>query len=246
MRLREFRKFPGVALDWLYPPVCAVCEDVQSGGRMLCGDCDASLPRLSEPFCRRCGEHFEGRIDDAFVCPNCSDLRFSFEFARPAMMLDERTRGMIHALKYGRKIHLADELGRLAAGAFCDERLAVALEEKWPLVPVPLHRSRLAWRHFNQAEEIGRSISKRTGLRMLEGLSRVRATSAQTRLSRSQRLENLKGAFAVTKAAERWPSKAGVVLVDDVLTTGSTIEACAKALRKAGFAKVVAVAVMRG
>jgi competence protein ComFC len=250
MRWLELRNWPavlaGTALDWLYPPVCAVCEEVQSGGRMLCEGCGPLLPRLVEPFCRKCGEHFDGRLDEAFVCPNCGDLKFAFEFARPAMMLDERTRGMIHRLKYGRGIHLADELGKLAAEAFLDERLAMALREKWPLVPVPLHRSRRAWRHFNQAEEIAMSVSRRTGLPLLDALKRTRATTTQTSLSRAKRLENLRGAFAIRRVGDNWAAKNGAILVDDVLTTGSTLDACARVLRKSGFRTVVAIAVMRG
>lgn len=203
---------------------------------------------MAAPFCDRCGEAFPGQIDDTFVCPNCSSLKLSFELARPALVRDERTLDMIHRLKYGREIHLAPELGRLAAEAFADPRLQIALEQKWPLVPVPLHRSRLRERHFNQAEEIGRSISPLTGLLVLDALKRLRDTGHQTSLSRAQRLENLRGAFAVTPAGSRWIGKAhaGAILVDDVFTTGSTLNECAKVLRKAGFRQVVAVTVMRG
>lgn len=234
------------ALDLLYPSRCAVCDEVQRRGRTLCEPCDADLPRLAAPFCSRCGEHFEGRIDDDFTCPNCSNLSFGFEFARPAMMLDDRTRNMIHRLKYGRAIYLAKELGRLAHGAFEDERLAVAVEGRWPLVPVPLHRSRQAWRHFNQAREIARSVGKLAGLPVVDALTRVRKTETQTHLTRNQRLENLRGVFAASRKGERWPQKEGAVLIDDVLTTGSTVDACAKALRKAGFKRVFVVTVMRG
>ena len=79
---RRLAVVSGMALDWLYPSVCAVCEEVQQQGRTLCAACDAELPRLRAPFCSRCGEHFEGRIDDDFTCPNCSKLKFAFEFAR--------------------------------------------------------------------------------------------------------------------------------------------------------------------
>ena len=243
---RRLAVVSGMALDWLYPSVCAVCEEVQPQGRTLCAACDAELPRLRAPFCSRCGEHFEGRIDDDFTCPNCSKLKFAFEFARPAMMLDERTRTMIHQLKYGRGIHLAAGLGRLASGALEDDRFALALEEKWPLVPVPLHRSRQAWRHFNQAMEIAKPLGKIVGLPVLDGLKRVRATETQTHLTRKQRLENLRGVFAVSRGGERWPRKQGAILVDDVLTTGSTADACAKALRKAGYQRIFVVTVMRG
>jgi ComF family protein len=170
------------------------------------------------------------------------------EFARPAMVRDERTLEIIHRLKYGRELHLAKELGRLAAGAFDDPRLEQALAENWPLVPVPLHRKRLQHRHFNQAEEISRVLAAHTNLPVIGALRRIRATEHQTALTRSQRLENLRGAFVITSAGRRWieQSPAGAVLVDDVLTTGSTVDECAKILRRAGFQKICAVTVMRG
>ena len=250
MAVPDWRRQPsrwfGCVLDWLYPSVCAVCDGVQRGGRSLCVACDADLPRLVPPFCSRCGEHFEGSIDGEFTCPNCSTLRFSFEFARPAMMLDDRTRAMIHRLKYGRGIHLAAELGRLAAEGLEDPRFRKAVEEKWPLVPVPLHSRRQAWRHFNQAEEIARAVGKISGLPVVRALKRVRMTEAQTHLTRAQRLKNLRGAFQARNAAKNRARKEGAILVDDVFTTGSTVDACAKALRKAGFRSVLVLTVMRG
>ena len=236
------------SLDFLYPPACAICRTGLTDGRALCDGCDSDLPRVARPFCQSCGEPFQGRIDGAFACPNCSHLKFSFEFARPAMVRDKRTLEMIHRLKYARELHLAKDLGRLAAEAFADARLAPALAENWPLVPVPLHRRRFQHRHFNQAAEIARELSALGGLPVVQALRRIRATGHQTALTRSQRLENLRGAFQVTRAGKRFLAEkpAGVVLIDDVLTTGSTVDECAKTLRKAGFQRVFVVTVMRG
>jgi len=236
------------ALDLLYPPECAVCGNGLTHGRALCGGCGDDLPRLIEPFCQSCGEMFPGKIDGDFDCPNCSDLVFSFEFARPALVRDDRTLDLIHRLKYGREIQLAVELGTLACEAFADPRLAPALDGKWPLVPVPLHHKRLRRRHFNQAEEISLVLAKHTGLPVLKALRRTRSTDTQTLLNRKQRMENLRGAFQVTRRGRGWigNSPDGAVLIDDVLTTGSTVNECAKTLRKAGFHKVFVVTVMRG
>jgi ComF family protein len=246
--LHSWRRAAARALDWLYPPVCGVCEESLTHGRALCEGCDHDLPRLAEPFCESCGEMFDGKIERSFACPNCKNLSFSFEFARPAMVRDDRTLDLIHRLKYNREIHLAAELGRLASESFADPRLAPALEDGWPLVPVPLHRRRQQWRHFNQAEEIARALSLHTGLPMLHALRRTRRTDTQTQLSRKQRMENLRGAFALTRLGRRWlaSKNVGAVLVDDVFTTGSTVHECAKVLRKAGFRRVVVVTVMRG
>lgn len=236
------------ALDLLYPASCAVCQTSLSNGRALCESCDADLPRLVEPFCKSCGEAFDGQIDGEFSCPNCSHLKFSFAFARPAMVRDDRTLEMIHRLKYGRELHLAKDLGRLASESFADPRLAPALDGKWPLVPVPLHRRRFQHRYFNQAEEIARVLSVHTNLPVVKALARIRATGHQTALTRAQRLENLRGAFQVTRAGIRQISQMpdGVVLVDDVLTTGSTVDECAKTLRRAGIQQVFIITVMRG
>lgn len=235
-------------MDLFYPPICAVCEKILTDGRALCDECAADLPRLTAPFCQTCGEPFPGQIDGAFSCPNCRDLKLSFDFARPATSRDKRTLDMIHGLKYERQIHLARDLGGLAAEAFSDPRLTPALAGKWPLIPVPLHRHRFRNRHFNQAEEISREISHVTGLPILKALRRIRSTEHQTALTRAQRLENLRGAFAITRSGHRHISHSpvGAVLVDDVFTTGSTVDECAKTLRRAGMSHIVVVTIMRG
>jgi competence protein ComFC len=236
-------------LDLVYPGVCHRCGEGVPGDRSLCPACRDEVPSLREPFCRSCGEEFEGRIAGGFDCPNCRDLDFSFGFARPAVPNHPVVLQMIHDLKYGRRIEIAGELGRLAGRAFADDpRLAAALAEGWPLVPVPLHRRRRLWRYFNQAEEIARSLGRSTGLPLCPALQRVRSTSSQTRLSRAQRLKNLRGAFALSREGEAFAAAkpVGAVVVDDVFTTGATTDECARVLRRAGVQKVVVVTVMRG
>ena len=118
----------------------------------------------------------------------------------------------------------------------------------WPLVPVPLYWTRRQHRHFNQAAEIARLLGRRFGLPVCPALRRVRRTETQTHLTRHQRLANLKGAFEVARAGRALVDQGigGVVLVDDVFTTGATVHECARTLKKAGFQKVVVVTVMRG
>lgn len=245
---RGWRRIFSRALDLVYPPECALCGTGLEDGNALCDGCRDDLPRLTDPFCQTCGEAFDGQIRGPFSCPNCSDLSFSFEFARPAMIRDDRTLDLIHRLKYSREIHLARELGSLATEAFHDPRLEPALKDAWTLVPVPLHRSRLRHRHFNQAEEIARTLSARTGLPVVNALHRTRRTDTQTLLSRKQRMDNLRGAFSLNRHGNRWISNkpTGALIVDDVLTTGSTVHECAKTLRKAGLKHVAVITVMRG
>lgn len=238
-------------LDGLYPPICEICGSGLELGAALCEPCAASLPRIATPFCETCGESFEGLIDGPFDCPNCHEISFHFEFARAAMDRSEAMLQLVHRLKYGREIHLAGALGKLACEALEDRRFAMAVEQAWPLVPVPLHWSRQRKRQFNQAEEIVRAISNERGLPSQKLLKRVRRTVTQTRLSRRQRMENLKKAFALRKTFRGkylvdFLEAPGVILVDDVFTTGSTVDACSKVLRQAGVKRVQVLTVLRG
>ncbi len=243
-----WRLLASKALDFLYPPVCELCGEGLQNGQALCSGCAADLPRLRAPFCQSCGEAYEGEIHEEFSCPNCAKLKFSFSFARPALVRDGRTLELIHRLKYGRELHLAAALADLGREALGDPRFAPALLGKWPLVPVPLHYRRQQERHFNQAEELARALGMATGLPLLNALKRIRRTETQTLLSRKQRLANLRGAFSLTRGGSRWSEKfpEGAILVDDVLTTGSTVDECAKTLRRGGFKNVCVMTLMRG
>ncbi len=249
-RLHEpwWRRFSHRILDAIYPPSCELCEHPLQEGSYLCDLCRATLPRIVDPFCQTCGEMFEGNIQTDFVCPNCSKLAYDFRFARPVLLNSENARTLIHGLKYQRGIHLARDLARLAAEAFADPRLAQALRENWTLVPVPLHWRREQTRHYNQSQEIARHLSVLLGLPMVAALKRSRATPTQTHLNRKQRLQNLRGSIELSRAGKRWSRRdpAGVILIDDVFTTGATVQECARILAKNQHENIVVVTVMRG
>jgi competence protein ComFC len=218
-----------------------------SDNRWLCDACAGHLPRIAAPFCAICGEPFFGNIESTFSCPNCQNVQLAFDFARAALNGDsEDARALVHALKYRRGLHLGRDLAALMAEAFTDPRLAPAVREKWPLIPIPLHVKRLRHRHFNQADELARHLGGLLGLPVVRALRRARATPTQTRLSRKHRLENLAGAFTLAPAAAKLNSASRVILIDDVLTTGATSHECAKVLkRQAGVAQVAVVTLLR-
>jgi len=187
-------------------------------------------------------------LDGNVECPNCHGVKLGFKFARPALRRCNESMELVHRLKYGRRAHVARELGRIVSEVLEDTRLGKARVEGWPIVPVPLHRGRQYHRQFNQAAEIARAMSAVSGLPVCHALRRVKPTQTQTALHRKERFSNLKGAFDVTRAGRRLAESnpKGVILLDDVLTTGSTLGTCARVLRKAGCKLVVAVAVVRG
>lgn len=239
----HWRSLLGRTMDWFFPGVCRVCEEAVTGGGSVCDVCAGAMPPIVEPFCETCSEVFDGRIEGPFECPNCRDQSFAFEFARSGMKRSSTGMELVHQFKYGRRIELARDLAMLARRAFDDPRLEVAVKQRWPLVPVPLHWRRRGWRRFNQALEIASPLGRALDLPVIEVLRRTKATPTQTRLSRKERQKNLRGAFQLRREVGAWP---GAILVDDVFTTGSTVHECARVLTKGGVQKVVVVTVMRG
>ena len=166
----------------------------------------------------------------------------AFDCAVSAFLSRGIVREFIHRFKYERHFYLRHQLVEWLAASLDDERIRTARADF--LIPVPLHSARYREREFNQADELAMLLSKRSGWPVLRALQRTRYTTTQTRLDRHERMENLRGAFRVrqTKAV----SGRHLIVVDDVLTTGSTVDECARVLRKAGAASVRVMTVARG
>lgn len=244
-------------LDLFFPPRCEGCERPLPCGRergqgplkWLCQPCLGTLPRLVAPFCNTCGESYPGNITGAFRCGNCAPQTFHFDFAIAAYHADGLVRDLVHRFKYQRQLHLRGLLGHLLQQVLEDERLRNLPPETWRLVPVPLHPLRRWHREFNQSWELCRELSRLSAIPVVDALRRHRFTRAQARLSRNQRLQNLRNAFSVKPRHVNGGilSNAHVLLVDDVLTTGSTANECARVLRReAAVEKVVVISVARG
>lgn len=197
---------------------------------------------MEHPRCERCSEPFYGAIEPAFTCPNCGGRLLHLDCAVAAWLSRGIVRRCIHLFKYQRALYLRHELAAWAAAAFADPRIAG--EPADALVPVPLHRVREREREFNQADVLARLLGDRFGLPVQPFLERTRYTSTQTALHRDERMENLRGAFRVKQNAVVCDMR--LILVDDVLTTGSTLDECARELKAGGARSVRAVTVARG
>ncbi len=230
-------------LDLIYPRLCPGCDqpNAEPGPLRLCENCAKQLRRLPTPFCDICGEPFISGSQSGTTCRPCLDRTPDYDFARAPYFANDLARELIHAFKYGRQMHLSPLLAELLAEALQDRRFA--LDDNWLLVPVPLHSRRKRERHFNQAEELSILLAKLTGFPRCNALHRVRYTSAQAHLERNERMTNLVDAFALSPLGwrQRAVADANILLVDDVLTTGSTANECAKVLKRDGRASKVAV-----
>jgi ComF family protein len=215
----------------LYPARCVACDGLVAEGQAFCAPCAYTLEPI-DAACRRCGLP----LPEASTCLGCLARPPCFQWARAPLEFGGAAAQAIRRLKWAHAQELAVPLGRLLAPVL--SRAGVDA-----LVPVPLHPRRLRARGFNQAALLGRAIAPSTGPPLIIGsLVRVRDTPPQSRLGLADRGRNVAGAFAVR---DRRLAGRRVALVDDVLTTGATAAACARALRSAGSMEVVVLTVAR-
>lgn len=223
-------------LDLLFPPACQVCRS--RGDFPLCPDCLNSFPLIRPPICQKCGLPLRGPGDLTFTCVPCRRRRWSFTAARAAGVYDGALREAIHALKFRRRQALAGPLGELLASAAADP----VFRNVNLVVPVPLHPRRARERGFNQSELLAEVVARRLGLIVdATGLRRVRPTAPQTGLDADARRANIRDAFVAARGFRNQK----IVLVDDVISTGSTVRECARVLRAAGAGEVVVLALAR-
>ena len=225
-----------------YPPTCAGCGAATESGDHLCSRCEDEAPRLSAPFCDRCSQPFAGAIADHFTCANCHDRDLHFEAAISVYRSRGVVRKVMHDFKYGGQVHLRHVLGRWLAETLQDSRLQGRQFDY--IAPVPLHPARERERTFNQAHLLARLLGRASGWPVRPLLQRIRYTTTQTRFDRQERMENLAGAFRLRPGADVQDCR--VLLIDDVLTTGSTLSECALVLRQAGALSVHAATAARG
>lgn len=224
-----------------FPAHCAGCGCSVPEQDHLCHACEEGIERIRPPRCEVCSQPYDG-MTPVFTCPNCSGEEFSFECAVAVVRSRGVVRDMIHRLKYGREMWLGRTLASWMHEGLSDPRLASWSPDA--LVPVPLHPRRLREREFNQSELLAEELARLGKIRIFSPLKRIRYTTTQTKLDRKHRRQNLRDAFILSKNAD--VTNMNLLLVDDVLTTGSTLDACASVLQEAGARSVRSLTAARG
>jgi ComF family protein len=237
-----FKPFLLAALDFIFPPLCHVCRTFipDAGHLHICPACRERLLPIATPLCTVCGIPFIGAGDD-HICGDCITARHHFDAARAALVYEGAVHDLIHAFKYRGKTHLRRPLALLTI-----ESLSGFVQSRAPdlIMPVPLHRKRLRSRGFNQAVLLCELLSNHWNMPLdRHNLRRIRWTEPQVNLSAGDRRVNVKGAFSLHNPELVHGRR--VLLVDDVLTTGSTVEECARMLKNVGAVDVSVVTVAR-
>ncbi len=244
-RPRALQLWARRALGLVWPRNCPFCSyplaDTDPG--IVCPACLSLAKPIEPPFCRRCASPFTGTVtDETFVCGYCQDLHFYFSRAVCACRTQGVVRECILRFKYNREMYFGPHLVDWLVGA---AQRWIDWREIDAIVPVPLHPRKERQREFNQAEYLAAGLSKVVSVPVLKrNLRRIRDTPTQTKLDAEARMKNLRDAFGVRD--EKAFKGKRLVILDDVFTTGATMDSCAKTLRKAGAKDVSALAVARG
>ena len=229
----------GETLLLVYPPMCAGCSRAlgPEDSTLFCPDCLTALDLISEPYCPLCGIPFVAEITTSHLCGDCLGGAHSFDRARATGFYQGLIREVIHRFKYGGQTFLVKPLARMLVDSAKD---LIRLHRIDTIMPVPLHYRRLRQRGFNQASLLARGLGSLLHIPVdYLSLKRTRWTDPQIGLSRNQRAANVKGAFSL-KSREKIKGK-GILLLDDVLTTGETVNQCVGVLKKDGGAREVVV-----
>ncbi|MCE2510863.1 MAG: ComF family protein [Alphaproteobacteria bacterium] len=228
------RRFTSRFLDLLLPPQCLACGmtiDQQGGHSATCWE---AVNFLSSPCCAACGYPFEFNAGEEALCATCLERRPVYGRARAVMRYAIPARDLVLGFKHGDRTYAAPAFGRWLYRAGQE-----LLAEADMLVPVPLHWTRLFQRRFNQSALIAHALARLSGVPIRTGLLvRHRRTASQGMLSPAARRRNVSGAFALRRGGGNGIAGQRILLVDDVMTTGATAEACAETLLDAGAAGV--------
>jgi ComF family protein len=230
-------------LDLLLPPQCVTCDEPVEAPGQMCADCFRQTGFITEPFCARCGVPFAnaGLGGATGLCPACEAMPPVFRRARAALRYDAQARRLILPLKHGDRQELAGTLAPHMARAG-----AQLLRDSDVLVPVPLHRTRLFHRRYNQAALLAQAVGRIAGRPCaLDALIRLRPTESLGEKSTEERAAEVAGVFAVRPSRLTSIVARRVLLVDDVMTSGATSNACATALQASGASSVDVLAAAR-
>jgi ComF family protein len=230
----------GLVVDVALPQLCASCRE-PVGDAGLCAACWAKLSFIAPPYCERLGIPFTYDPGPGILSMEAIADPPAYHRARAAVRYDEVARTLVHAFKYGDRLDLAPTMGRWMGNAG-----RTLLSEADALVPVPLHWRRQWARRFNQSALLAEVIGKTSALPVAyKALKRVKATPQQVGLSQSARAQNVQGAFRVPPDGKAAVAGRRLILIDDVLTSGATMDACARSLLRAGAAQVDALVFAR-
>jgi ComF family protein len=229
-------------VEAVFPPRCGGC--FRLGKEVFCYRCQLNIHPIVNPYCSHCGVPFDPIAKNNNICSKCRLTPPKYDAARSHQRFEGPIREAIHRLKYHRQFDYARRLTPLLLEVLQSDEKFQQFEPHF-LVPVPLHKSRIKARGFNQSAVLSNQLSKLTEVPVYEALIRNRKTQPQVGLNVGERLKNVKGAFEFSTTSTNQVIGKRILLIDDVFTTGATLNECAMVLKKAGAIEVFALTLAR-
>lgn len=225
--------------NFVFPPFCPICErELKGNERLICNDCYNSVRLIEAPFCRRCGAPLK---NNGKPCVYCKNNHFHFSRVRALGTFSSPLSEMIHLLKYDRKTSIAEHLGILLGNLLLSDP---ELSSANTIIPIPLHKTRMRERGYNQSRLLAEMVSSISHKRLsINAVIRAKATKSQTQLAPGERAKNLKDAFTVV--SKEMVKNRKIIVVDDVMTSGATLDEISKPLLEAGAETVYGLILAR-
>ncbi len=217
--------------DFIFPRRCPICDEIAPAGELICTECQKEVTIISEPTCKRCGKSVENeRIE---FCYDCAKKHHEFTQGKAVFLYQKGIKQSLYRFKYSNKREYASYYAREAVKEYGDWLLRHKVEA---IIPIPMYRGKQRLRGYNQAEVFAREIGKQMQLPVLNNtVIRIRNTVPQKQLNDVERKNNLKKAFKIRDNIVKYKI---IVLIDDIYTTGSTMDAVSKELKKAGIEEI--------
>lgn len=223
-------------LDYLFPPVCLNCSDRVINQGSFCSKCWLEIDFISKPYCKICGAIFNISHLENLICSRCVKASPDFDQARSIIKFNYKSKKLVHAFKYFDRFEIAKLFAKLIWYRYASEDIMSNIDY---IIPVPMNRFKRIFRRYNQAQILAKEISHLLKKPMLNDLLiKLKWTKSQTFLSKKKRETNLIGSIEFNKEYYSKLQGKNILLVDDVMTTGATIQYCSKVLKKAGAVRV--------
>ena len=220
--------------NWIFPPKCLICSCEIIENSIFCPDCFSKVTIIDYPFCKICGKMLETSFDDEMICDTCLKYPRAFDKARSLFQYDDVSKKIIMKIKKQSDFAVAKSCSKMIISKYRDLFATADF-----ITPVPSHWTRVLKRGFNPADIIAFSLSKISGIPVRKFLKRIKQTQYQKNKSILERFENVEGAFDCKSDL----AGANIILVDDVLTTGATLNECSKVLKLHGCCQVYCITV---
>jgi len=235
------KKIINYIVSLVFPARCVSCGVMTSAESAVCVECWKGLHFISGPSCAKCDYPFEFDIDEGMLCGSCLKEDWYFDRVLSVLRYSDTSKTIVSKLKYSDKTHIAKQCGLLMR-----KKIAHKLADYDYIIPVPMHRSRLRKRFYNQSSLIASHLSSFSGIEVLHnGLVKMKSHAPQTGLTRAGRKINVRGSFSINDSYRDRIKGSSVLLVDDVYTTGATVNECSRVLKRAKAESVTVVTLAR-